>query len=171
MKCALLAGLALAVAGAASHAELAAARTRQGARPHVQVGYCTPLKNLEAAKAVGFDYVELGTTEIAALSDADFDAASREVGRIGLPTPVSNLFLPATLKVTGPDINRDEQVAYVTKAFDRVKRLGIGTVVFGSGGARRVPDGFSRDEAFRQLVEFGKRIGPLARQRDITVAI
>jgi sugar phosphate isomerase/epimerase len=59
----------------------------------------------------------------------------------------------------------------VNKAFDRVKRLGIRIVVFGSGGARRVPDGFSRDEAFRQLVDFGKRIGPLARQRDITVAI
>jgi len=143
----------------------------QGAQSRVQVGYCTPLKNLAAAKAVGFDYVELGTTEIAALSDADFDAAAREVGRIGLPTPASNLFLPATLKVTGPDIDRDQQLAYVTKAFDRVKRLGVGIVVFGSGGARRVPDGFSRDEAFRQLVNFGKRIGPLARQRDITVAI
>ena len=145
------------------------ARAFQGAR--VQVGYCTPLKNLEAAKALGFDYVELGTTEIAALSDADFEAAAREVGRIGLSTPVSNLFLPATLKVTGPAIDRDQQAAYVNKAFDRVKRLGVRIVVFGSGGARRVPDGFPRDEAFRQLVEFGKRIAPLARQRGITVAI
>ena len=25
----------------------------------VQVGYCTPLSNIEAAKAAGFDYVEL----------------------------------------------------------------------------------------------------------------
>ena len=147
------------------------ARAFQGAHSRVQVGYCTPLKNLEAAKALGFDYVELGTTEIAALSDADFEAAAREVGRIGLSTPVSNLFLPATLKVTGPAIDRDQQAAYVNKAFDRVKRLGVRIVVFGSGGARRVPDGFPRDEAFRQLVEFGKRIAPLARQRGITVAI
>ena len=31
----------------------------------VQVGFCTPLANIEAAKAAGFDYVELGTSEIA----------------------------------------------------------------------------------------------------------
>jgi sugar phosphate isomerase/epimerase len=52
----------------------------------VQVGYCSTLKNIDAAKAAGFDYVELGTTEIAALSDDDeydyapFFASLREIG-------------------------------------------------------------------------------------------
>jgi sugar phosphate isomerase/epimerase len=137
----------------------------------VQVGYCTSYKNVAAAKAAGFDYVEVGTSEIAALSDADFDAAVRNVAAAGLPTPAANLFLPATLKVTGPDINRDEQRAYVTRALERVGRLGVQVVVFGSGGARRVPDGFSPDDAFRQLVDFGRTVGPLARARGITVAV
>jgi sugar phosphate isomerase/epimerase len=140
-------------------------------RRTVAVGYCTSLKNLAAAKAAGFDYVELSTTEVAMLSDAEFEQAASDVARLGLPTPASNLFLPATLKVTGPTINREEQRAYATKAFERVARLGVRIVVFGSGGARRVPDGFSRDEAFRQLVDFGKRIAPLARQHGITVTI
>jgi hypothetical protein len=56
----------------APRAEAPQARRRQGAQSRVQVGYCTPLKNLEAAKAAGFDYVELSTTEIAGLSDSDF---------------------------------------------------------------------------------------------------
>jgi sugar phosphate isomerase/epimerase len=137
----------------------------------VQVGYCTSLKNLQAAKAAGFDYVELGTAEIAALSDADFEKALQEVQHAGLPVPVTNLFLPATLKVTGPAVDAGQQLAYVRKAFDRVSRLGTQIVVFGSGGARRVPDGFPKDEAFRQLVDFGKRIAPEARARGITVAI
>src|SRR5262249_39654529 len=47
-------------------------------QPTVQVGYCTSLKNVAAAKAAGFDYVELGTTEIAALTDADFEAAAAD---------------------------------------------------------------------------------------------
>jgi D-psicose/D-tagatose/L-ribulose 3-epimerase len=137
----------------------------------VQVGYCTSFKNLAAAKSVGFDYVELGTSEIAALSDADFERVARDVAGAGLPTPASNTFLPAALKVTGPDVDRDRQLEYVTKALDRVRRLGVRTVVFGSGGARRVPDGFPRDEAFRQLVDFGRRIAPLARSRGITIAV
>jgi len=60
---------------------------------------------------------------------------------------------------------------YVRKAFDRLAKLGVNTVVLGSGPARRIPDGFSRTEAFQQLVEFCKRIGPEARSKSITVAV
>jgi len=137
----------------------------------VQVGYCTSLKNLAAAKSAGFDYVELNTTEIANLTDAEFESAVADTARIGLPTPASNSFVPATIRLTGPAIDRDQQAAYVTKAFDRVSKLGVRIVVFGSGGARRVPDGFSRDEAFRQLVDFGRRAAQLARPRGITIAV
>jgi sugar phosphate isomerase/epimerase len=140
-------------------------------RSTIPIGYCTPLKNVAAAKAAGFDYVELATTEVAALSEGDFAAAAATLGSAGLPTPVSNLFLPATLKVTGPEIDTAAQAAYVSKAFERVARLGVRIVVFGSGGARRVPDGFGRAAAVDQLVDFGRRIAPLARARDITVAV
>ena len=137
----------------------------------IQVGYCTRLAGLEAAKAAGFDYVELATSEIAGLSDAEFDQAAARIRQAGLPVPAMNLFLPATLKVTGPDVDRDQQMAYVKKAFARLQQLGTTIVVFGSGGARQVPAGFSKEEATRQLVEFGRRIAPEARARGITVAI
>ncbi len=137
----------------------------------VQVGYCTSVKNIAAAKAAGFDYIEVGTSEIAALADVDFDKALQDVVRVGLPVPAANLFLPATLKVTGPTVDPEQQLAYVRKAFERLSRLGTQIVVFGSGGARRVPDGFSKDDAFKQLVAFGKRVAPEARSRGITIAI
>jgi D-psicose/D-tagatose/L-ribulose 3-epimerase len=137
----------------------------------VQVGLCTPLRNIEAAKAAGFDYLELGTSEIAALSDADFDKTAADIKQLGLPVPATNLFLPATLKVTGPDVDREQQMAHVRKAFTRLSRLGTQIVVFGSGGARRVPDGFSKDDAFKQLVEFGRRAAGEARARGITIAV
>ncbi|MBI1874077.1 MAG: sugar phosphate isomerase/epimerase [Acidobacteria bacterium] len=143
-----------------------------GAQTHpVQVGYCTPLRNIEAAKAAGFEYAELGTSELAGLSDADFEQAAVRVREVGLPVPVTNLFLPAAIKVTGPQIDRDQQMTYVRKAFARLSRLGTQIVVFGSGGARRVPDGFSKEQAFQQLVEFGRRIAPEARANGITVAV
>jgi sugar phosphate isomerase/epimerase len=110
----------------------------------VQVGWCAPLKSLAAARQAGFDYVELGTTEIAGLPDTEFDQAVEQIRQAGLPVPVTNLFLPATLKVTGPAIDPDAQMAYVRKAFARLSRIGTEIVVFGSGGARRVPDGGSR---------------------------
>lgn len=139
--------------------------------PQVQIGFCTNLRGLEAAKAAGFDYLELGTSELTNLPDADFDAAVQRIQQLGIQVPVTNLFLPGSVRVTGPDINPEQQMAYVQKAFSRLQRLGTQIVVFGSGGARRVPEGFSKEEAFTQLVAFGKRIAPEARARGITVAV
>lgn len=137
----------------------------------VPVGYCTGLANVAAARAAGFDYVELGVTEIAGLADDRFETAASELARAGMPTPTANLFLPSTLKVTGPEIDPDAQMAYVRRALDRVKRLGVELVVFGSGGARRVPDGFARAEAFAQLVDFGRRAAVEARARGIVLVV
>jgi D-psicose/D-tagatose/L-ribulose 3-epimerase len=137
----------------------------------VQVGLCTALKDIDAAKTAGFEYLELGTSEIAALSDADYESASAHIKQLGLPVPVTNLFLPATLKVTGPEVDREAQIRYVRKAFARLSRLGTGIVVFGSGGARRVPEGFSKDEAFKQLVEFGRGVAVEASSHNITIAV
>jgi D-psicose/D-tagatose/L-ribulose 3-epimerase len=138
----------------------------------VLIGYCAGLKGLETAKAAGFDYVELGATEIAALSDADFEAALEQAKKIDIPTPNANLFLPASLRLTGAQpADPEEQLTYVRKAFARLNRLGVKILCFGSGGARRVPEGFSKEEAFAQLVAFGKRIAPEARAHGITVVI
>ena len=141
------------------------------AQKKVRVGYCTTVKNLEAAKAAGFEYVELSATEIASLSDADFDAAAAQIKQLGIATPAANLFLPATLKVTGPQTDPEQQMVHVRNAFTRLSKLGTEVVVFGSGGARRVPDGFSKEEAFKQLVDFGRRAAREARAHGITIAI
>ena len=51
----------------------------------VKVGYCTSLTNVDAAKAAGFDYVEVSATEVAAMGDAGFDAAAAHAKQIGMP--------------------------------------------------------------------------------------
>lgn len=140
-------------------------------RPKVQIGYCSNLKNIEAAKAAGFEYLELGTSELAALSDADFEAMVARIKELGLPVPVTNLFVPASIRLTGPETNEQQQMDYVRKAFGRLQRLGVGIVVFGSGGARRIPDGFAREEGWKQLVDFGRRAAEAAKAHGITIAI
>src|SRR5580704_235812 len=137
----------------------------------VKIGYCGPLKDIDAVKAAGFDYMEVRTSEVAGLSDADYENAAAKFKQVGLPVLAANLFVPANIKVTGPNIDKDRQMEYVRLALDRVSRLGVRLVVFGSGGARQVPEGFSKQEAFEQLVDFGKRIAPEARSRNITIAI
>jgi sugar phosphate isomerase/epimerase len=137
----------------------------------VKVGYCTSIKNVEAAKAAGFDYVEVSATEVAGLSDADFDAALARVKQVGMPTPAANLFVPQTIKVVGPETNVEAQTAHVKKVMSRLSKLGVEVLVFGSGGARRIPEGFSRDESWKQLVDFSRRAAEEAKPYNITVTI
>jgi D-psicose/D-tagatose/L-ribulose 3-epimerase len=139
------------------------------AAPKVTIGSCT--EDLDKAKKAGFDYVELGVRNFAKLSDEDFAKYEEKHKAAGIPTPVGNNFIPSDIKVVGPDTDKAKQMEYVNKAFDRAKKLGLKTIVFGSGGARKVPDGFSQDEAWKQLVEFAKRIAPEAKKRGIVVAV
>jgi D-psicose/D-tagatose/L-ribulose 3-epimerase len=137
----------------------------------VKVGRCADVDKLEESKAAGFDYVELGTRNVMKLSDADYEAALAKAKAVGLPTPVANVFFPNEMKVVGPGVDEAANVAYAEKAFDRMAKFGVQIQVFGSGGARKVPDGFSKDEAFQQLVTFAKKIAPLAQAKGITLAV
>jgi hypothetical protein len=58
-----------------------------GQRPAVQVGYCSSLKNVDAAKAAGFEYLELATTEVAGLSDEDFEKLVKRLEALGHAVP------------------------------------------------------------------------------------
>ncbi len=137
----------------------------------VQVGDCTTLADLGRVRSGGFDYAELRTSEIAALTDRDFDDLRRRLAREHLRVPVTYLFIPPEIALTGPAVDDARTFAYVRKALARVARLGTRTVVFGSGRARSFPDGFPKGEAERQLVAFCRRLGVEARRRGITIAI
>jgi D-psicose/D-tagatose/L-ribulose 3-epimerase len=137
----------------------------------VRIGYCGGISDVDAVRAAGFDYIELRTAEIANLSDADYDRFVERMKVNGFPVPTTYQFILGKMKITGPDINKDEEIAYFRKALDRVAKLGAHTVVVGSGTARQYPEGFSKEDAFRQLVDFFKRLAPEARSRNIVIAI
>jgi hypothetical protein len=82
----------------------------------VRIGYCGPLKDIDAVKAAGFDYMEVRTSEVAALSDADYEQLAAKLKRLALSVPAAYWFLPAEVKVTGPDIDIDRQTSYLRKA-------------------------------------------------------
>src|SRR5512137_1446219 len=136
-----------------------------------QIGICVDPDKFEAAQAAGYDYVETNASKVAALSDEEFEKLAAQVTQLRIPLAASMSFIPAAIKLTGPEADPAKQMAYVIGALPRLKRLGVKIVVFGSGGARRVPDGFSKDEAFTQLVDFCRRVAPVARENGLTIVV
>ncbi len=88
-----------------------------------------------------------------------------------LPLIAANAFLPGTIKCTGPDVDLERIVRYAGTAFRRARLAGIRFIVFGSGGARQIPEGFDHSIARDQFLACLRRIAPLAREQDVTVVI
>jgi D-psicose/D-tagatose/L-ribulose 3-epimerase len=137
----------------------------------IQVGCCAPLKDMEAVQAAGFDYLEPMVSEIAGMSDADFAKYAGRLKELKIATPSANVFLPGKIKVTGPAVDPAAQADYLKKAMGRLESLGIRIVVFGSSGSRNVPDGFPREQALQQLVEFCRLAGAEAGTHNITIVV
>jgi sugar phosphate isomerase/epimerase len=137
----------------------------------VQIGVCLDADKFEAAQAAGFDYVEINASKVAALTDEEFRQLAARVAQLRVPVAAANVFIPAAIRLTGPDVDPARQLSYLESALSRLKQLGVKVVVLGSGGARRVPDGFPHERARTQLVDFCRRLAPVARANGITIAI
>lgn len=131
----------------------------------------TGVEFVERIAAAGFDYVEMPIGQIVRLSERDFIRLTDQVAASGIRSEVGTNFFLSSLRLTGPSVDNHAIDAHVAEVFARASVLGMSVIVFGSGQARRVPDGFSHDEAFRQLATLLQRVDPVARAHDITVVI
>jgi sugar phosphate isomerase/epimerase len=138
-----------------------------------KIGICTSIGNAATAKAAGCAYIEEGVRSflVPDRPDAEFREKIGLLEDSPLPVEACNGFLPESLKSVGPEARHEEIIAFAETAFRRAKRVGIKHIVFGSSGSRNIPEGFSRGEARRQFVELLRRMGPLAREHGIVVAV
>ncbi len=137
----------------------------------MQLGICTGLENIKLVEEAGFAYIEPAVQTIAGLAEAEFVKMRDLVQASAIKAEAFNIFLPADLKVVGPEVDLEKITDYVKAALTRISQLGAEVIVFGSGGARRVPDGFSKEAAFAQLVTFLRQVSDLLLPYDIVVAI
>lgn len=139
----------------------------------MQFGVCGAATMAESAVTVGFDFLEgsVGAVLKPRETRAVFLAGLTEMRAAPLPCPVLNCFVPADLKLTGPEVKTSAVRDYVTITLERAEEAGVEVIVFGSGGARRIPDGFDPGEAHRQLVAFGSMVAPIAGRHGVTIVV
>ncbi|MCE5199245.1 MAG: sugar phosphate isomerase/epimerase family protein [Armatimonadota bacterium] len=138
----------------------------------MRFGCCTGVDNIEVVQNCGYDYVELGVgTVIPESPDTEFEPIRDRIMAFDILPEAWNGMLPGDLKVVGPEVDNYRIERYLRTAFERIEELGGEIVVFGSGKAREVPDGFPQDEAEEQLVDFLTLAGRIAGTHGITIAI
>lgn len=126
---------------------------------------------VEETARLGYDYIELSLRDVAALDDDAFSALRKRLENSGLRSEACNNFFPSEQRITGPAFDLASLRRYTRHALERARAIGAEAVVFGSSGARSIPDGFPRDEAWRQIVDASRMIDEEAGRTGITVAI
>jgi sugar phosphate isomerase/epimerase len=137
------------------------------------IGVCTSMTNAALLRSHGFDYIEEGVQRFLVPLEPEsvFQEKLQASKACGLEISACNSFLPGKLKCVGPDARYTDILRYAETAFRRARSAGVKIIVFGSGSSRRIPEGFSKDEAGAQFVSLLKKMGPIAQEFGIIIAI
>ena len=138
----------------------------------MRFGICTTIEKSGAAREAGWDFIEESVQGLLKGLEPDENWAGRERAKQSMaPILAANMLVPASLKVIGPNVDREALAAYMRNVLRRADELNIRTLVFGSGGARNVPEGFPRDTAAEQITEFVRTSAAVAAEYDVTIVI
>ena len=140
----------------------------------MQIGICADPATLAGLRGpLPFDFIE-GHVQIflkPEAADAEFSFNAGALRNCARSMPAANCFLPANLKVTGPVIDYGRLDRYAATAFRRAGEIGMSVIVFGSAGARQIPDGFSAARAFEQFVDILRHLAPTAAANGVTLVV
>ena len=138
-----------------------------------RIGVATSLDNDSLLKAAGFDYIEEGARKLFAPSvqDTVYARFLARMKKMQLRVPSCNLFLPGTLRLTGPEANEKEILGYVDTLMQRAREAGVGIIVFGSAGARQLKEGQDPEQAKRELIAISRKMAAVAQKYGRIIAI
>lgn len=145
----------------------------QRSSPIPPIGACNGLKDADRLRGAGFVFAEEGVSSFMQmdLSEAQFDSLLAVAPKPAMPVKALIYFLPGRLKSVGPEADHKGILEYAETVFRRAQKRGVGIVVFGSGGSRRIPDGFSYEQAWEQMRGLCVSLAPLAAKYDVTLVL
>lgn len=136
-------------------------------------GFCCPadIEKIKKVKAAGYDYCEVAVSFLMRFSKEEFEEFAKQYKSVwGTSYSHAGLF-PPSVPVAGPDADRKNITEYLEEALKRVGTLGGKYVVFGSGGSRKVPEGFPMEEGMEQIVWAAREAGRVAQKYGITIVM
>ena len=165
---------ACAVAGASFASRATAAETTPPAKLFSAMGISASMKRAAELKAAGAQFLTENTSGflVPDQSDEVFAKSLERLSASALPVLACNGFIrPKHLRCVGGEANHDQVLEWAETSFRRLKQAGGKFIVFGSSGARRLPEGWAKEKADVQFVALLKRMGPLAEKHGVSVVL
>jgi sugar phosphate isomerase/epimerase len=138
-----------------------------------RIGISTSITNNKILEAAGYSFVEEYVRGFLVPNEPEsvFEQKLALLKTSKLPVEACNSFLPGDMKCVGRGAVHDEILKFGETAFRRAEVAGIKTIVFGSGGARAIPESFSKEEAKNQFISLCKQLAPLAKKYNVVLSL
>jgi sugar phosphate isomerase/epimerase len=124
----------------------------------MRFGICCPAQQAAAAVESGFDYAEVGASD---LSDSWPTLK-------GIPVDATNLFFPGHFRLFAPKVG--DAMKHAKLAIESASRLGVRVMVIGSGAQRRAPTVADASQSLEEFIDLVEEIELLAKSRGIAIA-
>ena len=136
----------------------------------MKIGICCGIEKAGIVERLGFDHIEENLSQIAGLSEESFARKLEKARGAGAAVYAFNCFFTSDTPVLS-DSFFEVAEAYAKKAFSRAAAMGGKICVIGSGKARTIPEGTSREAAEARFVDILRIFGREADKYGIKVVV
>jgi sugar phosphate isomerase/epimerase len=138
----------------------------------MKFGVCSgKLSRLFAIMDAGYDYIEMNFANLALMTEEEFAQTRDALVAAGFCAETFNGFFKSNVVLYGESVDLDAIASYCETGFSRAAALGGKVAVLGSGGARSVPEGMTREQAEEQFCRVLTVCGDVALKHGMRIAI
>jgi len=138
-----------------------------------RLGIVAPLEQDSLVYASGFRVLgeSVGRMLSPSLTEEQFQKNIDRIKKAKSKVFLCNIFFPGSLKIAGPAVDENRVLGYADTVLSRAKKAGIKFIILGSGGARRIPDGYDPVKAQADFVLLCRKLAMVASKYRITIAL
>lgn len=138
-----------------------------------QLGIVESLEKDSLVYASGFHLIGETVSKMLApsLTEEQFQSNLQKIKKAKTKLYLCNVLFPGNLKIAGPEVDEKKVLAYLDQVSYRAKQAGIPILVLGSGGSRRLPEGYDYQTAKNNFILLCRKMALVAKKHGITIAI
>lgn len=138
-----------------------------------RLGIVAPLEQDSLVYASGFRMLgeSVGRMLSPSLTEAQFQQNLERIKKAKCKVLLCNIFFPGSIKIAGPSVDETRVLSYADTVLSRAKSAGLRFIILGSGGARRIPEGYDAVKAQTDFVLLCRKLAMVAGKYGITIAL
>ena len=138
-----------------------------------RLGIIAPIEQDSLIYASGYRMLgeSVGRMLSPSLTEEQFQLNLVRIKKAKCKVYICNIFFSGNIKIAGPVVDENRVLSYADTVLSRAKKAGVHFIVLGSGGARRIPDGYDVQKAQADFSLLCRKLAIVAGKYNIMIAL